>query len=104
MPANVGTPPPDAWERYLMALDDVTHRLRQITAALRGAGVPYALVGGQAVALWVATRDPAAVRTTKDVDILLRRADVTRAKALRGYFMCQTGLAHTADADDSNDC
>jgi hypothetical protein len=39
------------------------------------------LVGGQAVALWVATKDPAAVRTTKDVDILLRREDLPRARA-----------------------
>jgi hypothetical protein len=43
--------------------------------------VPYALVGGQAVALWVATKDPAAVRTTKGVDILLDRADLAKAKA-----------------------
>ena len=64
-----------------MALDRVTERLQRITAALEGAGVPYALVGGQAVALWVATRDPAAVRTTKDVDILLRRADLPAARA-----------------------
>ena len=38
--------------------------------------MPFALVGGQAVVLWVSTRDPAAVRTTKDVDILLDRADL----------------------------
>jgi hypothetical protein len=63
-----------------MALDDVTERLHRITEALEAAGVPYALVGGQAVALWVATRDPAAVRTTKDVDILLRRADLPQAR------------------------
>lgn len=69
------------WERYLMALDDVTDRLQRITQALEGAGVAYALVGGQAVALWVATRDPAAVRTTKDVDILLRRDDLPKARA-----------------------
>src|SRR5207249_2150808 len=31
--------------------------------------------------LYVATKDPAAVRTTKDVDILLRRADVPKARA-----------------------
>src|SRR5260370_41121329 len=69
------------WERYLMALDEVTDRLERIARALEEAGVAYALVGGQAVALWVATRDPAAVRTTKDVDILLRRADLPRARA-----------------------
>src|SRR5256886_14663518 len=69
------------WERYLMALDDVTDRLQRITSALDGGGVTYALVGGQAVALWVATKDPAAVRTTKDVDVLLRREDLPRARA-----------------------
>jgi hypothetical protein len=43
--------------------------------------VPYAVVGGQAVALWVATKEPAAVRTTKDVDLLIRREDLPRARA-----------------------
>jgi hypothetical protein len=64
-----------------MALDEVTRRLQAITDALDGHAVPYALVGGQAVAVWVATKDPAAVRTTKDVDILLRREDLPAARA-----------------------
>jgi hypothetical protein len=72
---------PGLWERYVMAVDAVTARLERITDALEKAGVPYALVGGQAVALWVATKDPAAVRTTKDVDLLIRRDDLPRAKA-----------------------
>jgi hypothetical protein len=64
-----------------MALEDVTARLERITRALEEAAVPYALVGGQAVALWVATKDAAAVRTTKDVDILMRRDDLPRGRA-----------------------
>jgi hypothetical protein len=72
---------PGLWEKYIMALDEVTAHLQRITQALESLSVPYALVGGQAVALWVATRDPAAVRTTKDIDILLRRADLPRARA-----------------------
>jgi hypothetical protein len=64
-----------------MALDAVTDRLERIAKALEDAAVPYALVGGQAVALWVATRDPGAVRTTKDVDILIRREDLSQARA-----------------------
>jgi len=64
-----------------MALDDVTDRLQRITRALKEKSVPYAVVGGQAVALWVATREPAAVRTTKDVDLLVRREDLSRARA-----------------------
>ena len=69
------------WESYLMALDEITDRMQRIARALAEAKIDYALVGGQAVALWVATKDPAAVRTTKDVDILIRREDLPRARA-----------------------
>ncbi|MCE9544106.1 MAG: hypothetical protein K8T25_01070 [Planctomycetia bacterium] len=68
------------WESYLMAMDEVTGRLQRIAGAMDEARIAYALVGGQAVALWVATKDPAAVRTTKNVDILLRREDLPRAR------------------------
>lgn len=64
-----------------MAVDDVTDRMRRITSALDKASVPFALVGGNAVAVWVATKDPAAVRTTKDVDLLIRRQDLPQARA-----------------------
>ncbi|HYO25915.1 MAG TPA: nucleotidyl transferase AbiEii/AbiGii toxin family protein, partial [Lacipirellulaceae bacterium] len=76
------------WNRYTMALDDVAARMTRITTALSDAGVPYALVGGQAVALWVATCDPSAIRTTKDVDLLLDRSDLGRGRqAARGAGM-----------------
>jgi hypothetical protein len=74
-------PEKNLWEAYTVALDDVTDRLHRITHALEEKSVPYAVVGGQAVALWVATREPAAVRTTKDVDILIRREDLPPARA-----------------------
>lgn len=51
------------------------------TQALRAGSVPHAVVGGNAVAAWVATVDEAAVRNTQDVDILIRRADFPGAKA-----------------------
>ena len=50
------------------------------TTSLERAGIPYAVVGGNAVALWVTTVDDAAVRNTRDVDILLRRSDLESAK------------------------
>ena len=81
MPGAITLPFTSLWERYQIALDEIAGRLARTTTALGGAGVPYALVGGQAVALWVATKDPAAVRTTKGVDILLRREDLPGARA-----------------------
>lgn len=59
-----------------MTMERVERRLRASTSALDGAGIPYAVVGGNAVAVWVAKSDPAATRTTKDVDILVRRSDL----------------------------
>src|SRR3954451_2745464 len=67
---------PVGWERALMAAEKVKERLRRATKALDIAGVPYAVVGGNAVAEWVARVDEDAVRNTRDVDILIRRADM----------------------------
>ena len=61
-----------------MAVDRVERRLRRVAAALDAASIPYALVGGNAVASWVARVDPSATRATKDVDLLVRRADLDR--------------------------
>jgi hypothetical protein len=66
---------PIGWERALMAAENVKERLRRATRALDAAGVPYAVVGGNAVAEWVARVDEGATRNTKDVDILIDRAD-----------------------------
>lgn len=72
---------PIGWERALMAAEKVKERLRRATKALDEAGVPYAVVGGNAVAEWVARVDEDAVRNTKDVDILIRRPDLPLARA-----------------------
>lgn len=69
-----------AWERMVTAVEKVRERLRRAAQALEAAGVPYAVVGGNAVAVWVGEVDEAAVRNTQDVDILLRRADLDRAR------------------------
>lgn len=66
-------------ERMVQAVEAVRHRMLRAAAALEGAGVAYAVVGGNAVASWVAKVDKAAVRNTQDVDILLRRADLDAA-------------------------
>lgn len=63
-------------DRMERAVAKVRERLLRATAALNQAGIPYAVVGGNAVASWVATVDEGAVRNTRDVDILVRRADL----------------------------
>ena len=50
-----------------------------MAAALDRVGVKHAIVGGNAVAAWVARVDVEAVRNTKDVDLLVRRDDFERA-------------------------
>ena len=72
---------PVGWERALMAAEKVKERMRRATRALDAAGVPYAVAGGNAVAEWVARIDEGAVRNTRDVDILVRRADLPAVRA-----------------------
>jgi len=71
----------DLLERMVRAVEKVRERLRRAAAALENDNIPYAVIGGNAVAAWVAKVDEAAVRNTQDVDILLRRADLEAAKS-----------------------
>src|SRR5437762_6223630 len=63
-------------DRMERAVAKVRERLLRATAALNQLGVPYAVVGGNAVASWVATIDEGAIRNTRDVDLLVRRSDL----------------------------
>src|SRR4051795_3146372 len=81
------------WERAALAAEKVKERLKRSTAALEKAGVDYAIVGGNAVAEWVGRVDDDAVRNTRDVNILIRRADLEAAKAAlvpAGFVYCQS--------------
>jgi hypothetical protein len=64
------------WERALMAAEKVKERLRRATKALDDAGIAYAVVGGNAVAEWIARVDEGAVRNTPEVDILVQRTEL----------------------------
>jgi hypothetical protein len=64
----------------IRAVEKVRDRLLRAVRTLDQAGVPYAVAGGNAVAAWVSRVDEAAVRNTRDVDILLRRADLEAAR------------------------
>ncbi len=69
-----------SWERMSNAVEKVRQRLLRAARALEQAKVPYAVAGGNAVAAWVSRVDEAAVRNTQDVDIVLRRADLSVAR------------------------
>ena len=64
---------PDTIERMERAVNLVKLRLRKAVEALEAGGVPYAVVGGNAVAAWVTQVDPGSERFTRDVDILIAR-------------------------------
>lgn len=79
------------WQRMERAVQKVQERLERTAATLEQAGVPYAIIGGNAVRAWVAQVDEAAVRTTRHVDILLRRSDWPAAVAAmeQAGFVCR---------------
>jgi hypothetical protein len=71
---------PFSFDRVVRAVERVKERLYRATAALEAGGVPYAVVGGNAVAAWISRVDESLVRNRRDVDILLRRADLEAAQ------------------------
>lgn len=71
----------DVLERMEHAVLKVRERLIRSTSALNNAGVPYAVVGGNAVASWVSRIDEGLVRNTRDIDLLIRRADLPAVTA-----------------------
>lgn len=79
-----------SWERMERAVEKIRERLLRAASALEQAGVPYAVLGGNAVAAWVSRVDEAAVRNTRDVDILIRRADLPAA----AEAMSKAGFIH----------
>lgn len=69
----------ELWERIGRAVDKVKDRLNRVVSALEQAQVPYAIIGGNAVQIWVAQADESVVRNTRDVDIVLNRSDLPLA-------------------------
>ena len=67
-----------SWERMIAAVEDVRERACRAANALKQAGIRHVVVGGNAVASWVARVAKEAVRNTKDVDVLIRREDFAR--------------------------
>ncbi len=78
----------DTMDRMNEAFQKVQERLRRATAILEHSGLPYAVIGGNAVIHWINQANPAAYRFTQDVDVLIRREDlpgVTKAMEAAGF-------------------
>ena len=89
------------------SLESVLYRtLRKTVQALESAGIPYAIVGGNAVRAWVAQVEEAAVRTTSDVDVLIRPQDfdaMREAMERAGFHFRKTsGLNMFVERPDSS--
>jgi len=81
------------YARMERAVEKVNQRLRATVQIIEAANIPYAVVGGFAVRAWVAQVDEAAVRTTRDVDILIREEDLPaliKAMSKAGFHYRQT--------------
>ena len=91
----------DILDRMERAVAKVRERLLRTTGALEVAGIPYAVIGGNAVASWVATVDEGAVRNTRHVDLLVRRPDLPAiTQALEGAgFVFHTAFGIIAFCD-----
>lgn len=82
MPTSLTVVGQQLWDKIGQSMDRVEIRLRRTIAILESAGIPFAIVGGNAVRIWVAQVDPGAVRATNDVDVLVRPEDVDRIRAV----------------------
>ena len=67
-------------ERTMRSVEKVRERLLRATAALERSSIPYAVIGGNAVAAWVSRVDESAVRFTQDVDLLVDRSDFEKVQ------------------------
>jgi len=87
----------ELYARMERAVEKVNERLRKTVRIIEAAQIPYAVIGGHAVRAWVAQVDEAAVRTTRDVDVLIRQDDLLALIAA----MTKAGFYHrqTAETD-----
>lgn len=96
----------ELWNRMEQAVEKVNERLRKTVGILESAKVPYAVIGGHAVRAWVAQVDEAALRTTQDVDILVRPSDLPAmisAMTAAGYHhRITTGLNMFVEHPDAS--
>jgi hypothetical protein len=71
----------DVLERMVQAARRVLERLERATLSLEHAGVPFAVGGSNATAVWIASVDAAAVRQARNVELVLLHEDFAKVRA-----------------------
>jgi hypothetical protein len=66
---------------YDIHVEQLFEKMRRLHQAMSEVGIPYRVIGGMAVFFQVGARDPDNARLTRDVDIAVDRADLTKIKA-----------------------
>ncbi|MEQ8208697.1 MAG: hypothetical protein RH917_02600 [Lacipirellulaceae bacterium] len=93
------------WDRIEQAVEKVRDRLNRFCAAMEQASIPYAVVGGNAVQVWVAQVDEGAIRNTRDVDILIDRDSLDEAifaaKEHGFHYHVVNGVSLFLDGEDN---
>lgn len=69
---------------YDTHVEQLFDRVQQLHRILKAAGIPYRIVGGLAVFIHVAERDPVRARLTADVHAAIRREDLPAVIAAAG--------------------
>ena len=94
------------WNRIGNSMDRVEIRLRRTISILESTEIPFAIVGGNAVRIWVAQVDPGAVRATNDVDVLIRPEDLEAVRMVmkeHGYrYRKAAGLDMFLEGDNQS--
>lgn len=81
-------------DRMVRAAQRVQERMSRSTSALKDAAIPCAFGGSNASAVWIASVDVAAVRQSRNVELVLCRRDLPRASQAfhaTGFFASQSG-------------
>lgn len=85
----------DALERMVQAARRVLERLERATSSLEHNGIPFAVGGSNATAIWIASIDAAAVRQARNVELVLLRKDLANVRAC----LERAGFAESTSGD-----
>lgn len=70
----------ESWRRAMEAAEASERRARCVASLLDDVSIPYAMCGGIGSTAWVASVEEEATRSSVDVSVILRRADLPRAR------------------------